>query len=118
VPSRDPVLEPEEVIEVTVLPESQTKVRGWVEEMDGPRLRVRLNAEVPFAAPVKVECGTVILLGDVCHCEPGAEGFNVTITARHKLTLLPDLVRLNRILRGEEPPVTVDRSPSSGAIKM
>lgn len=110
--SREPILEPEQSLEVTMLSGSRETVKGSVLDMDGPCLRVRLGAEVAFAAPVKVECGPLILLGDVCHCELATEGFNVTITARHKLELLPDLLRLNETLRGvPETAMELKRTP-------
>ena len=67
--------------------------------MTGPQLRLILASCVSFAAPVKIEARDLLLLGDVCHCEPCEEGYAVGITTRHMLPELSELRRLNRALK-------------------
>jgi hypothetical protein len=99
----EPFLEPGQELRLTILGSARPAIPGVLLEMTDPVLRIRLAAETPFAAAVKVEATGVVLLGDVCHCYPGQDGFLVGVMARHKLSLLPELQRLNDALRQHQP---------------
>ena len=72
-----------------------------VKEVCGVQMYLSLGSAIPFASPVKVETAGVLLLGDVTHCDPQQAGFVAGVTVRHKLTILPELNRLNHTLNKE-----------------
>jgi hypothetical protein len=99
--------------ELTVLVGSKPMGLGWVVEMIGPQLRARVSLSLVFGSAVKLECGGLLLLGDVFHCEPKDDGYIATILVRHMTAGLPGLQNLSNALREDEPgetPQTIEEA--------
>ena len=75
---------------------------GTALDLSGSGLRIHLKNPIPCGSPVKVETKQMLMLGEVCRCEPDANGYELGLTLFHSLTGLDDLERLNRALLGEE----------------
>ncbi len=82
-------------------------VAGCVIDMSGSGLRVTLALPIPCGAPVKVEAGDMLMLGEVVRCEamegePAGTMYAVGVHLSHSLAALSDLGRLNRALLGHD----------------
>jgi hypothetical protein len=82
-------------------------VAGCVTDMSGSGLRLRLPVPIPCGAPVKVEAGDMLILGEVVRCEaahgaPAGTTYAVGVHLSHSLVALSDLGRLNRALLGRD----------------
>ena len=97
--NQQPILNAGENFELTLLAGSNPMGAGSVVHMVGPFLRAQVSMNLPFGSAVKVECGGLLLLGDVCHCEPKDNGYIATITARHVTSGIAGLQNLGRALR-------------------
>jgi PilZ domain len=78
------------------------KFLGVIVDMSGSGLRLNLPLPVPCGAPVKIETGDMLMLGEVVRCEPAGLTFSVGIAVSQSLTALAELERLNRALLGTE----------------
>jgi hypothetical protein len=65
---------------------------------------MRLSVPLPIAtgAPVQVEAGDSLFLGEVCYAEAAEAGYVVGLILSHSLNALAELSRLNRTLMAEE----------------
>jgi hypothetical protein len=95
---KEPRLKPAQPLQVTVLGLGQPPVAGTVVDMSGKGLRLRLPFAVSCGSPIKVEAPELMLLGEVCHCQPDQEGFTVGLMVLHSLTALSDLEEMRRSL--------------------
>jgi hypothetical protein len=82
-------------------------VAGCVMDMSGSGLRLRLPLPIPCGAPVKVEAGDMLMLGEVVRCEAtddesAGSTYAVGVHLSHSLAALSDLGRLNRALLGRD----------------
>jgi len=89
-------------VTVTVLggPE-QPPIRACVKDISRSGLRLSSPLPIPCGAPVKVEGGDLLLLGEVCRMGPVGERldeYTIGIKVSHSLASLADLERLNRAL--------------------
>jgi hypothetical protein len=80
---------------------SEPAMSGYVLDMAGRRLRVRVSRPIPFGAPVKVEAPEMLLLGEAHQCEPVEGAFEAGLMLSQVLSSLSDLLALNRALLGE-----------------
>jgi PilZ domain len=80
----------------------EPKFLGVIVDMSGSGLRLNLPLPVPLGAPVKIETGDMLMLGEVVRCEPAGQTFSVGIAVSQSLTALAELERLNRALLGTE----------------
>jgi len=78
-------------------------------DMSGSGLRVEVPLPLPCGASVRVETTDLLMLGEVCRCQPRGDAYEVGMMLTHSLAALLDLERLNRALMGEDRPV---RSPA------
>ncbi len=52
---------------------------GTVSNVSGSGLSVDLQVPIPCGAQVKVETPDLIMLGEVCRCEPVTDGYSVAL---------------------------------------
>jgi PilZ domain len=83
------------------LPGEQS-ARGYVVDMSGSGLRLRLPAPIPGGTLVKVRANDVLMLGEVVHSAPLGAAYSIGVQLSHSLAALGDLERLNRTLLGTE----------------
>jgi PilZ domain len=101
----EPRFEAQKTTIVTLLRENGVKLPAVVIEMSGSGVRLLLDRAIAVDSPVKVEHKDFLLLGEVCYCEPGANGFFLGLKIQQVLSNLNDLEKLNRRLMGERPSV-------------
>lgn len=63
---------------------------------------LRLLVDRPLAAglPLQVEWDDILLLGDVCYCQPAEEGFAIGLKLEHALLHTKELANFSRALLG------------------
>lgn len=87
-------------VEVKVLAvEGMEPVRGYILELSGRELQVRIPLHAPCGSVVRIEGPGTVLLGEICRSEPSGEQWRVAILIRHSLNGLAELERLSRALR-------------------
>ena len=87
-------------------------IEAYLLEISGSGLQLRLPKPVPCGAPVKIESGDTLMLGEVHRCGPEAGAYTVGVQLSQELSSLTELERLNRALAGEaEEKVESDSEP-------
>jgi len=66
---------------------------GRVLDMSGSGLRLALPNPVPCGSPLKVENGHMVMVGEVCLCDPGSSGYTVGLTVLHTATVADEPAR-------------------------
>ena len=91
-------------VTVTVLGmHSDGIMQARVVDASGKGMRLSVPLPIAAGAPVQVEAGDSLFLGEVCYAEAAAEaGYVVGLTLSHSLNALAELGRLNRTLMQEE----------------
>ena len=100
-------LAPGTPVVLTMLGGDQPHIPGVLVEIEGHRIDIAIPRAFPLGA-AKVETTGLLVLGDVIGSQLRESGHRVSLVARHKLTLLPELLQLNAVLTGGESP----RSPA------
>jgi PilZ domain-containing protein len=54
-------------------------IDGCVKDMSGSGLRVSVPLPIPCGASVRVEGKEMVMLGEVCRCEPDQAGYSVGV---------------------------------------
>ncbi len=54
-------------------------VSGLVNNVSGSGLSVDVRVPIPCGAQVRVESADLVMLGEVCRCEPFADGYSVAL---------------------------------------
>lgn len=88
-------------VAVSVLGPVPQEMTARLLDSSGSGILLRTPRALPCGSPVRIEGGDILLLGDVCRCEPGEEHFRIAVQVRHSLGGLTELARLNRILLGD-----------------
>ena len=57
----------------------QPMLSGTVNNVSGSGLSVDVRVPIPCGAQVRVETPDLIMLGEVCRCEPFADGYSVAL---------------------------------------
>ena len=73
---------------------------GCVLDVSGIGLRIRTPGPLPCGAPVRVDAKEMLMLGEVCRCEPEGGAYTVGIELSHSLGGLGELEKLNHALMG------------------
>jgi hypothetical protein len=90
-------------VTVTVLGmHSDGIMKARVVDASGKGMRIIVPLPIAANAPVQVEAGDALFLGEVCYSEAANEGYVVGLTLSHSLNALAELGRLNRTLMEEE----------------
>lgn len=85
----------------------EPKAIGTVLDMSGSGLRLKLPMPIPCGAPVKLETGDMLMLGEVARCEPLGQCYSVGLSLSHSLAALSEPERLNRALLGPDAEVDI-----------
>jgi hypothetical protein len=94
----------EEPATLSLLSEVEADFEVWIENRSESGLAVRAARRLRLSEPVRIETPQEIILGEVCHCAPLAEGFLIGVHAEHSIRHLDVLARLNQSLRDEYSP--------------
>jgi hypothetical protein len=62
-------------------------VSGRVLDMSGSGLRLVLPNPVPCGSPIKVESQHMVMVGEVCRCEPDKSVYTVSLILFHTATV-------------------------------
>jgi hypothetical protein len=96
---REVRLEANEPVVLTELgPNHGHPIGGMIRDFSNAGMSIRLARAIPCHAAVRVETGTLLLLGEVVRCERDGEEFRVALAIRHSLQNLQDLANLNKAL--------------------
>lgn len=60
---------------------------GHVLDISGSGLRLVLPNPLPCGSPIKVETGHMVMLGEVCRCEPDQNAYLVGLIVLHTATV-------------------------------
>ena len=105
--SMDSLSETNEVVNVTVLGECETKFPGRLTDYSTLGLEFTCDPFVSVGAAVKVEWGHTLLQGEVLHCRPEPGGFAIGLSLEHALYNSGELRRLaERLLDEARHPIT------------
>jgi hypothetical protein len=86
---------------VTILNEEGGKLPAMIENRSPSGVSLRVSRAIPLSAPVRIDTGEEMLLGEVCHCSRQETGFLVGLQVEHVVRHLPALIRLNRAIEDE-----------------
>jgi hypothetical protein len=78
----------------------QPPFSGLVADMSGSGLRLEVPVSIPCGSSVRVETSDLLVLGEVCRCQPLGDRYSVALTLTHSLGGLQDLEKLHRVLLG------------------
>lgn len=67
-------------------------------DVSGSGLRLRTPLPMPCGAMVRVDASEMLMLGEVCRCDPERDAYVVGIELSHSLAGLSQLDRLNHDL--------------------
>jgi hypothetical protein len=96
--------ESEQIVRVATLGEPPEEFLAQIENVSGTGLRLLVDRFVPAGMPLKIEWNQILLLGDVCYCQPAERGFAIGLQLEHALLHTGELARLARALLGEALP--------------
>lgn len=98
---RQPQLEIDQQVTVTVLGDCEVLLSGRVVNLSGRGLKLALNEQVTVGAALKIEWTDTLLLGEVCYCVRGGSGFFAGLQLEHALYNTAELSRLSKRLLDE-----------------
>jgi len=81
---------------------SDGMMKARVVDASGKGMRLSVPLPIATGAPVQVEAGDSLFLGEVCYAEAAETGYIVGLILSHSLNALAELSRLNRKLMEEE----------------
>jgi len=73
-------------------------MEACVLDFSGSGLRLRTPLQIPCGAPVRVDAQDLLMLGEICRCQPDHGAYTVGVRLSHSFTALAELERLNRAL--------------------
>lgn len=100
----------EQTVRVTALGDQSESFPAQVANLSGTGLRLLVPRLVPAGAALQVEWNEMLLLGEVCYCQPVDGGFAIGVELEHALLHTGELARLARKLLGEAGPSWNGRS--------
>lgn len=71
------------VAEITSLADDGVRLSAKTLRISGQTACLTVDSLIPVAAPAKVQAGDFLLLGEISHCEPCADGFAITMHIEH-----------------------------------
>lgn len=98
---QEPRFETDQPAMVTLLGEGRFTRPGVIKNVSGRGMRVELDAPLPLNAAVRVDARDMMLLGEVCYCEPDGQAYALGIMLEQVLYESPGLLPLVHALRGE-----------------
>jgi hypothetical protein len=100
----EPRFEAEQIVRVTTLGEHAEEFLAQILNVSGTGMRLLVDRLVPAGMPLKIEWNQILLLGDVCYCQPAERGFAIGLELEHALLHTGELARLAQALLGEALP--------------
>jgi hypothetical protein len=91
----------EMAVTITPLDDGRGPMAATIVNASGNGVLLRAAQPVPPGAAVRIEGSDMLLLGEVCRCEPGDGEARVAVQIHHSLMGLMNLEKLNRNLMGE-----------------
>lgn len=98
---REPRFECKQNACITLLDGSPVPLEGTLVNISADGARLTVGEPLPINVPVRVDVGETLLLGDVCYCQPEAEGYSVGIALAHAVV---EATSLNALLTNLENP--------------
>lgn len=100
----EPRFDAEQIVRVTTLGEHSEEFLAQIVNVSGTGMRLLVDRLVPAGMPLKIEWNQILLLGDVCYCQPAERGFSIGLQLEHALLHTGELARLAEALLGEALP--------------
>ncbi|MBL8228431.1 MAG: PilZ domain-containing protein [Bryobacterales bacterium] len=79
---------------VTLLSSNAPPIPATLQNISGRGARITAECAVPLSAPVRIDAGDLLLLGDVCYCHQEANGFALGIALAHSVSDVAALTAL------------------------
>ncbi len=106
-------VEVDEPVEVTRLgEENATPFPGWIQNLSQAGMGLRVGQPVAIEAPLKIEWGRMMVLGEVAYCRPSGSDYLVGVELAHTIFDTEELARLANRLLDEESSPRVSKLPS------
>lgn len=112
---REPRLEVQEPVEITILTEPEIHFRGWTVNISGRGMRLLLEQPVPLGSAIRVDLSDRVLLGEACYCQPEGDRWVAGLQLEHCLARAAELARLLEGLFLEESSPRTRGAAVSGA---
>lgn len=107
----EPRVDFNEELRVTVLGQPDSEAfKGSALDLSGSGMRLLSPVSIPCGAPVKVEIGDFLLLGEVIRVQASAGGHAIALKLMHSLDVTVDLYRLNDAIGGKRRAVINQRT--------
>lgn len=94
---------------LTVLGGEAQPIDVFIDNRSNSGVAIRTPKALPLSAPVRVDTGDHMLLGEVCHCAPSGDGFLVGLRVEHVVDHIQALIQLHRALDGNTETRQTDR---------
>ena len=78
----------------------QPAISGVVKDVSNRGLCLDVPLPLPGGTLVRVETGDMLMLGEVCHCEPDGDRYTAGVILKQSLSSLRELERVNRRVMG------------------
>lgn len=98
---QEPRFETDQPATVTLLGEGRFTRPAVIKNVSGRGMRVQLDEPLPLNAAVRVDAGNMMLLGEVCYCEPDGRFHAIGIMLEQVLHESPGLFPLIEAVRGD-----------------
>ena len=102
----EPRFDVEQTVRLTTLGEKPEQVVAQIVNISGTGMRLLVDRMLAPGVALKVEWDEILLLGEVCYCQPEPEGYAIGLEMEHALLHTRDLARLaQQLLVGEADPI-------------
>ena len=88
----------DQMICVTVLGANSFPMQGTAADLSGRGIRIVVPARIAVGDPLRIDFEDVLLLGEVCYCQPYGRDFMIGVQLDQALNGLAALARLNGAL--------------------
>jgi hypothetical protein len=98
----EPRFDVEQTVRLTTLGEESEQLTAQVVNISGTGMRLLVDRLMAPGLTIKVEWDEILLLGEVCYCQPDPEGYAIGLELEHALLHTRELARLaQQLLVGE-----------------
>ena len=113
----EPRFDAAQTVRLTTLGEESERLDARIVNISGTGMRLLVDRMLAPGQTIKVEWDEILLLGEVCYCQPDAEGYAVGVELEHALMHTRELVRLAQQLLDVEADSSRDSLPQAAPVR-